>query len=366
MKIGIDANEANLIKRVGVGQYAYNILLNLYELDRNNQYYLYLKDQPLTDMPKSRPNWHYRVFGPKKLWTKIALPLHLFTDGLKLDFFYSPGHYSPHFSPFSTIPTIHDLGYLSTADQFTKKDLYQLTEWTKHSLKQAKHIIAVSQFTKNEITRIYGINSDIISVVPNGVSDLPQISQKKSAEILAKFGINHPYFLYLGTLKPSKNLPFLITAFAQYLNKSKTDQILVIAGKKGWLFEEIFKTVQKENIEASVIFTDYITEIEKWALYKKAIATVLPSLYEGFGIPAIESQKSGTPVIASSIPAFKEVLGKSAIFIDPHSVNELTNAFSQIQNSHIRENLTKNGQFQAQKYSWLNAAKSLLATFNKL
>jgi glycosyltransferase involved in cell wall biosynthesis len=366
MVIGIDGNEANLTTRVGVGQYAYNLLCQLSILDKSNHYYIYLKDKPLPDMPKIRDNWHYRVFGPKKLWTKIALPFHLYTDGLKLDLFFSPSHYSPHFSPFPTIPTIHDLGYLSTADQFTKKDLYQLTEWTKHSLLKAHHVVAVSQFSKNEINRVYGINLNKISVVSNGVGNIPEITTKTSSDILAKFNIAKPYFLYLGTLKPSKNLPFLISAFAAYLKLTRSDQLLVIAGKKGWLFDEIFKTVTKENIEDRVIFTDYISETEKWVLYKKAIATVLPSLYEGFGMPAIESQKIGTPVIVSFIPAFKEVLHGLAIYIDPFITNGLVNAFMEVQNPEIRKILIKLGLSQSQKYTWTSSAKSLLAVFNKL
>ena len=362
MYIGIDGNEANLPTRVGVGQFAYNLLTHLFQLDKANTYYIYLKQPPLPDMPKAGNHWHYRVFGPTKLWTKFALPFHLYTDGLKLDLFYSPGHYSPRFSPFPTIPTIHDLGYLSNVDQFTKKDFYQLTRWTKQSLKQARHIIAVSQFTKDEIHRIYGIDENKISVVYNGVGDIPICS----SDVLAKFNISRPYFLYLGTLKPSKNLPFLISSFASYLRRTRTRQLLVIAGKKGWLFDEIFNTVKKEHLEKSVIFTDYISEVDKWALYKNAITTVLPSLYEGFGMPAIESQQAGTPVIVSFIPSLKEILGGFAIYIDPVNQNGLVNALMEVQNPHIRKTLVDYGLSHSKKFTWTSSAKSLLAAFNKL
>jgi glycosyltransferase involved in cell wall biosynthesis len=317
-------------------------------------------------LPKSGNNWQYRIFGPGKLWTRLALPFHLYTDGIKLDLFFSPSHYSPHFSPFPTIPTIHDLGYLSTADQFTKKDLYQLTAWTKHSLDHSFRVVAVSQFTKDEICRIYDIKSNNISVIPNGVGDIPKISSQETSDTLTKFNITRPYFLYLGTLKPSKNLPFLITAFSECLKFTHTDQLLVIAGKKGWLFEEIFKTVIKEHLEKSVIFTDYINESEKWILYHRALATVLPSLYEGFGIPALESQKIGTPVIASLIPPFQSILDKSALLIDPSDTTALTKAFSDIQKPQIRQNLINLGKTNSRKYTWTNSAKSLLEMFNKL
>ncbi len=393
MIIGIDGNEANLAQRVGVGQYAYNVIKQLSLLDQKNTYHLYLKNQPLPDMPPESANWHYHVFGPEKLWTKFALPFHLYTDKIKLDLFYSPSHYSPHFCPFPTIPTIHDLGYLSTGDQFTKKDLYQLTSWTKHSLRQAKHIIAVSEFTKNEINRIYNIDKNKISIAYNGVTPPRQILTNPQ-DVLNKFSIRKPYFLYLGTLKPSKNIPFLIETFSRFLNSSPTPKALklysskvlkdhsskvlkdysskvlkhqlVIAGKKGWLFNTIFQTVQKFNLENSVIFTDYISETEKWILYRQAQATILPSLYEGFGIPAVESQISKCPVIASDIPAFKEILGSSALFINPHDISSLEQAMINIQSPRLKRKMIEKGFAKSLKFSWENSARSLINVFKKV
>lgn len=209
MLIGIDGNEANIKNRVGVGQFAYNLISQIYKLDTKNQYIVYLKDQPLSDMPAAKDNWQYRVFGPSKLWTKIALPLKLFTQKEKLNLFFSPSHYSPEFSPFPTVVTIHDLGYLEFKEQFTKKDLYQLINWTKKSIKKAKNIIAVSEFTKNEIQKIYHIDPKKISIAYNGVDNPPLISKVQTQLVLKKFNLeNQEYLLYLGTLKPNKNIPF--------------------------------------------------------------------------------------------------------------------------------------------------------------
>lgn len=367
MIIGIDGNEANLKNRVGVGQYAYNLLLNIYKLDTKNKYIIYLKNPPLKDLPPQRSNWEYRVFGPQKLWTKIALPFKLFTQKEKLNLFFSLSHYSPAFSPFPTIPTIHDLGYLQYQSQFTKKDLYQLTNWTKQSIKKAQHIITVSNFSKNEIEKIYKIDPKKISIAFNGVGDIPEISEIDSKKILAKFKITKPYFLYLGTLKPNKNIPFLIKSFSLYLRSNIDDQRskLVIAGKKGWLFNEIFKTIQEENLEDKVIFTDYISESEKWALYKNAVCTVIPSLYEGFGIPAIESMKSKTPVITSNIEPFQEVVKNAGLLIDPKNNQDLVDKMIQISNPKNREKYSNLGFKQAQKFTWVNTAKSVLHVFEK-
>ena len=363
MLIGIDGNEANLVQRVGAGQYAFHLLIELAKQPAKNVYHIYLKNKPLSDLPPESANWHYHIFGPSKLWTRFALPLHLFLGNIKLDLFFSPSHYSPILSPFPTVPTIHDLGYLDRPQDFNAKDIHQLINWTKQSLHQAKHIIAVSEFTKNELVRIYHLDPQKISIVCNGVAEPPPIND--SLAVLSKFIISQPYFIDVGTLKPNKNLPFLISAFAKYHQKNPKNQ-LVIAGKKGWLYDDIFSTVKKEKIESAVIFTDYISESEKWALLKNAQALVIPSTYEGFGIPAIESQKVCTPVIASDIPAFQEVLGNTAILIDPHSQNSLLVAFGQILQPKVRQKLIASGLQRSSGYSWTNSAKSLIQAFNTI
>lgn len=364
MIIGIDGNEANIKNRVGVGQYAFNLFWNLYKIDTKNKYIIYLKNQPLGDLPPEKENWTYKVFGPQKLWTKFALPFHIFTQKEKLNLFYSPSHYSPQFCPCPTIPTIHDLGYLQFKDQFNKKDLYQLINWTKNSIKKAKHIVTVSEFSQKEIQRIYNINSKKITVAFNGVDNPPKISIESQKQILKKLKINEPYFLFVGTLKPNKNIPFLIKSFSLFL-KSHSSTTLVIAGKKGWLFDEIFKTVKEEKLEDKIIFTDYINETQKWTLYQNAISLIIPSTYEGFGIPAIESLKVGTPVIASNIESLKEVLGESSLFIDPNNPKDLCLKMTLIIDPKNRKKYSELGLKQTQKYTWANTAKSVMEAFDK-
>lgn len=349
MNIGIDGNEANVKNKVGVSQYAYHVLKNLHQLDKKNNYFIYLKNPPNPDMPQENSNWHYIVFGPQKFWTLLALPLKLFTQKIKLNLFYSPHHYLPLFCPCPAIPTIHDIGYLQFKEQFTKKDFYQLKNWTKKSILKAHHIIAVSQFTKNEIIKTYGIKAEKISIAYNGVTPPKKINPPKVS-------VKKPYFLYVGTLKPNKNISYLIESFSKALalQRSNTPIFLIIAGKKGWLYEDIFAQVKKLKLEKRVIFTGFISENDKWYLYKNAIATVIPSLYEGFGIPAIESQSIGTPVIASTIPVFKEILGDSAI---------LTDNLSQTLSQTIDKKYIKLGIENSKKFTWTNTAKSILKIF---
>lgn len=366
MLIGIDGNEANVRERLGIGQYAYNVLRQLHLLDQKNRYLIYLKSPPLADLPPPRTNWQYQVFGPQKLWTKFALPLKLLTSLPKPDIFYSPGHYLPSFAPCPLVATIHDLGYLQFPNQFTSKDFYQLKNWTENSIRRSQHLVAVSQFTKDQINHIYQTSLSKISLAPNGVGDIP----KSSIKLLSKFHIPPKYFLCLGTLKPNKNIPFLIKSFALFLKSTihnqRSNTSLVIAGKKGWLYQEIFETVIKEKLQGRVIFTDFITESEKWALYQHALCTILPSTYEGFGIPAIESMKSGTPVIVSDIPPFREVVGQAGLIIDPTNPSNLVDKMLLILQPKIHRQYSLLGLKQASRFTWTNTAHSLMSVFAKI
>ena len=368
MIIGIDGNEANTTNKVGVGQYALQLLTQLAKSDTKNKYIIYLKNPPQVDLPPATKNWQYHIFGPQKMWTRFALPIHLFTQKDKLDLFFSPSHYSPSFCPCPTIPTIHDLGYLQFQNQFTKKDFYQLKNWTLQSIKKSSHIITVSQFSKDEIIKTYGIDPQKITIAYNGVTTPPKINPKTQNRILSDYSLKaNNYFLYLGTLKPNKNIPFLIKSFSLLL-KAKSYLLpakLVIAGKKGWLFDEIFSTVKQEGIEYNVVFTDFVTEDQKWTLYQNAIASVLPSTYEGFGIPAIESMKVGTPVIVSNIPPFKEVVKDCGLFINPHDESDLCQRMINITDPKIRQKYSKLGKAQADKFTWQSTAKSVLSVFEK-
>ncbi len=317
MIIAIDGNEANVLNRVGVGYYAYNLLQALYMEDKTNTYWIYLKEKPNKDMPPKSKNWEYIVFGPKKFWTRIALPLKLYSQLKKPDIFISPSHYTPFLCPIPKLVTIMDLGYLDNPEQFTKKDYYQLKNWTEHSLRTSQHILTISNFCKQDIIQKYRIDSEKISVLYPIVSTPPKDILKPN---------NLDYFLYLGTLKPSKNIPFLINAYSKLKTKTK----LVIAGKKGWLYDEIYALVKKLKIENKVEFTGYIDEAIKWSLLKYAKALIIPSLFEGFGIPVVEAMHFNTPVISSNRGSLTEINGTYGQTIDPKNEEELIYAMKNI------------------------------------
>jgi glycosyltransferase involved in cell wall biosynthesis len=355
MLIGIDANEANIKMRVGINQYAFNLLHALYNLNSQHQFVIYLKNPALPDLPAPRPGWSYRLIPFPKIWTQTRLPWDLYTHTPRPDVFFSMTHYAPRFSPVPTVISIMDLGFLKTPEQFTSKDFNQLKSWTKYSVSQASKIIAISQYTKSDVVSQYHKNPDDICVTPLGY-DTQIFFTHKSTTVLDKYQIHKPYFLFLSSLKPSKNVIGLVRAYAA----GKFKQSLVIVGKKAWLFDEIFAEVKKMKLQNQVIFTGFMPELEVPELMSHAAAFVLPSFYEGFGIPVLEAMACGTPVVVSKVASLPEVAGNAAIYIDPYDQKSLTNGMMEAVGEK-RSHYIKLGLAQAKLFSWAKCAQSTLA-----
>lgn len=335
MTIGINGNEANIPHRVGVSRYTYELLSHLPKKD----IVVYLSNPPLPDMP----DLHYEVFGPKKLWTLTGLQRKLLTS--LPDVLFTPTHYTPIFVPCPSVISIMDLSFERFPGYFKKHDLYQLKYWTRLSARNATHIITISEFSKKEIHEIYRIPNSKITVTYPGCDTKrfhPQVRGKN------KYG---DYLLFLGTLQPRKNVERLIAAFLQL----KTNSKLVVAGMRtegrgGWM---------NENIRGGnrVILTGYIPDEEVPILMANARAYVLPSLYEGFGIPAIEAMAVGTPIIVSRVSSLPEICGPAATYIeDPYDVQSIKLALEQ----GLKSNKVKLGPDWVKRYNWEDTAKKTL------
>jgi glycosyltransferase involved in cell wall biosynthesis len=319
MLIGIDGNEANIPRRVGVNQYAFGLLRALRNLpDTGHRYVIYLKKPPLSDMPPVSPSWTYRVIPFPKLWTQTRLPFDLYTHSPRPGVFFTPSHYAPRRSPVPTVVCIMDLGFLDTPDQFTSHDYHQLKNWTTYSVRQASKIIAISKYTKNAVVRQYSKKDQDVVVTYPGY-DTKAFFPHKDPKVLKKYSINNPYFLYLGSLKPSKNIEGLIRAYSDFLNRNPSAPDLVIAGKKAWLYERVFSLVSELKLSSKVIFTDFVKEEEVPILMSSCCAFVLPSFHEGFGIPVLEAMACGVPVVVSKIASLPEVAGDAGIYVEPGS-----------------------------------------------
>ena len=350
MLIGIDANEANLTQnRVGINEYAFNLLWAISNLQSEHKFVIYLKNPPQKDLP----DLNYRVIPFFKLWTQTRLPLDLYIHNPRPDVFFSMTHYAPRFAPMPTVVSIMDLGFLSTPDQFTAKDFNQLKSWTTYSIKNASKVMAISDYTRDAVIKIYNKNpTDVITahLACNPAIDGPVHNKS----VLKKYGISKPYFIFVGSLKPSKNVEGLVKAFA----KLDENYNLVIVGKKAWLYAGIFGLVRSLKLDERVVFTGFVEEWEKQVLLSESMAFVLPSFVEGFGIPILEAMVCQTPVVVSAVASLPEVASTAGIYVQPDDIDSITAGMQKAVTD--REKFVKLGLERVKSFNWAKCAQETL------
>ena len=359
MVIGVDGNEANVDEHVGVSVYTL-VQLNYFQsvASENLSFCVFLRQKPKKSMPKATPHFYYEVVKGTFLWSQIFLPIHLYTKS-KIDLYFAPAHYIPRFCPVPIVVTIHDLSFFYYPSEFRKKDLFQLKNWTAQAIHKSKAIIAVSKTTKKDIVKWYQIPDTKISVIYNGFEKKSE--DKSDKDVLTQYNISgKKYILYVGTLQPRKNIVTLIHAFNDYY-KTHEGLKLVIVGKKGWLYDEIFAEVKRLSLNDKVIFTDFIPDEDVIILYKNAWVFVMPSLYEGFGIPILEAMAYGCPVISSQNSSLPEIGGEACLYFDPEDPNDLIEKLYQLaQSKEIYNKLIKTGKNRITLFSWERCAHETL------
>jgi glycosyltransferase involved in cell wall biosynthesis len=366
MNIGFDASRAFSEEATGTENYSQQLLHEMLSFDTENMYYVY------TRIPREKIKYRFSqnskvIFIDQPfLWTQFGLAKQTFID--PLDILFVPAHTLPIFRKpgLKTVMTVHDLGaeYLPTTHQL-KQQLY-LKFITRYQLQTASHLIAVSEATKVDLLKKTSVKAADISVIYEGVNRSQKLpSVIATQQTLRKFELTrHKYFLFVGTVQPRKNLTRLIEAFSLFLIENKIgdlDMKLVIAGKPGWDFDDIFKLPSQLGIADRVVFTGRVSDEQLGVLYSAALALTYPSLFEGFGLPILESYFYGTPVITSNSSSMPEVAGKGAILVNPKEVNAIMRAMQTIyQNSSKRQELISYGKEQLKKFSWSEAAKATI------
>ncbi len=361
MKIALVGYEANIKNRVGSNQYAFELIKTIYQIDKKNQYTILLPDQPLPDLPEQRKNWQYQVIGPQKLWNVFGLPRALYQQ--KFDVVFNPGHYCPLFSPVPLVVSIMDLGYIRFPQQFTKPIYWKLKFWTSLSIRRARHIFSISESTKNDIIKYYQIKPNKITVTYPGYDRKKfntEIKEEEVRKVKKQYRIRGAYLLFLSTLKPNKNIEGLLKAFKNL----KTEGLkLVIAGRKGWLFKSIYDQVEKLGLGSRVIFTGFVEEKSVPALMRGAKVFVMPSFWEGFGIPVVDAMACGTPVVVSNAGSLPEIVDKAGVIVDPYQPQEITKEIEKAMRN--RDELVKKGLKQAQKFSWQECAQKTIEVLER-
>ncbi|MCU0493532.1 MAG: glycosyltransferase family 4 protein, partial [Chloroflexaceae bacterium] len=275
--------------------------------------------------------------------------------------------------PRRNVVTIHDLGYLAFPQAHTARrrmELHLTTRWSAHA---ASQVIAISQATKDDLVHHYSVNPDKVSVVHHGLS--PQFHPVEDPAVRAavqrRYGISSPYLLYVGTVQPRKNLARLLAAFGQLLaigdlrseiGDQGTNLTLVIAGKKGWLTEEIEGQAARAGLGQRVHFTGYVADDDLPALLSGALAFVFPSLYEGFGMPVLEAMACGTPVLTSTTTSLPEVAADAALLVDPTDTDAIARGLARlVAEPALRSELRQRGLARAAQFTWARCAAETLA-----
>ena len=358
MNIGINGYEAvvsrfglskdSLPNRVGSSELCYQLLLGLNKIDKNNTYYIYLPTSPTNDMPKESENWKYIVFSSIKLWTLLGLSRKLKGNPQNLDVFFSPTHYSP-ISNLKSVIAILDVSYLHFKSLFKKTDLYKLKYWGGYSIQKASKVITISNSSKSDIIKSYRLNPEKVVVVYPGI--------KSETNSKSKMKNSKKYILFVGTLQPRKNLVRLIEAFS----KLNSDLELLVIGKKGWQYEEILDAPKRYGVSERIKFLHDVSEGELPQYYKNAEMLVLPSLYEGFGLPVLEAMSYGCPIITSNRSSLPEAGGDAVLYVDPENVSDIAEKMNKLlSDDSLRQELIKKGNEQVKKFSWEKAAKETL------
>lgn len=368
MNIGIDGNEANIENRVGVNKYAFEMLWGLKNINEKREsphnLIVYLKNKPLNELPEESNFFKYKVISGGGLWILTKLMPHLFLNPEKLDVLFSPSHYTVPVSHIRRVCSIMDLNYLENSESFEKKVFWQLKYWSAISIFVSRMVLTISEASKKDIVRHYPSSAKKIKVTLLGYDNDKfnlKVNDNLVRRIRNKYHIVDDYILFVSTLKPSKNIEGLITAFSR-VSENFPKVSLVIAGKKGWMFEKIYQLVKNLKLENKIIFTDYFPEEERPALMKGSLFYVLPSFWEGFGIEILSAFGCGKPVVVSNIGSIPEVAGKAGIYVDPYSIDSIVLGLEKVlkMNKEEYNKQVKLGYEQARKFSWEKCSEETL------
>ncbi len=324
---------------------------------------LYSKE-PLADNLGHFPTgWESRVlrWPPRRFWTQLRFSFEMFRH--PPDALFVPSHTIPLFHPKKTITTLHDVGFERFPELYSKAELLYHRWSARLALKHAIRVITVSEFSKREMVELYGADPEKISVVWNGFDSVRcvPLSKENVRTELERRGLQNPYLFFVGRLEEKKNVAGLIRIFAKVkkrLSGVLPDLELVLAGQPGYGYEKIKRAIGESGCADAIRELGWTRGEDLPLLYNGAELFLFPSLYEGFGIPAIEAMACGAPVIASNRASLPEVVGDAGLVIDPADEDAWVEAIvDALSHPEKREALRKKGWERAKFFSWEKCAR---------
>ena len=370
LRIAFDARH---MREYGIGTHIRNLVGSIKEIDRENQYSLLVRAGDKSAFDPLPPNFRTVVWDRASgHWVDdIRLPL-LFRS-FRADVHHIPMNTVPMLMPKPYVVTIHDLGSLIFPQQedFRRSiRAYRL----RHGLLRADEIIAVSSATSRDLQSILNIPKNRIRVIYNAPDPIfmqNSVSEDQHQRRLLedRYQITYPYLLYAGTIRPQKNVPRLVEAFAVLRNDLASHPVykhlrLVIIGDELSKYPQVRRAVIQSKMESLVRFLGFVPVETLRAFYTNAAAFVFPSLYEGFGLPPLEAMACGTPVVTSNSSSLPEVVGEAAIIVNPENVFDIARGCREVLLDEVlRKRCVRQGLVQLQRFSWKQTAEQVVETY---
>lgn len=368
LHIGINAHllsdEAGY-RRAGIHQYIDRVLKNL-PANEAMAYTLYTRrPRDWAERPGLRPvGTRLPTAGrlARIAWEQTVWPIAAQRD--RLDLMHSMAFAMPRFAPCPVVVTIYDLSFVEYPDTFPAIQRRYLAAETAYSCRRAARLIAISESGKRDIHRVYGTPTAQIDVVTPGVGRAYRPLPAAEIDAFRRHqGLPGAFLLHVGTLQPRKNIPLLLEALARL---GRPDLPLVLIGGKGWSYDAIFERVSALGLDSQVRFAGYVADEELPLWYNAASVLVLPSLYEGFGMPIVEALACGTPVVAANSSSLPEAGGDVALYFDPHNPDELAARLATtLDDPTIRERAQFAGPTHATRFSWMRAGQETAAVYRR-
>ena len=361
-RIGVDARL--LAEEVtGIGRYTVEVLSRL--TLAGHEWFLY-SHQPIIVGKWEMSNVHLRTDnfpgrGLRMLWAQSVMPFRAWRD--EIDLFWSPAHRLPSLLPtrVARVVTVHDLVWKHAGETMRPMSRWLDSILMPEAVRLADRVITVSGHTAEDLLREMPNARGKVSPIPLGTSFLAPAASRES---LTSLGLTEPYFLFVGTLEPRKNLTRLLEAFARLPDSLRSRAVLAIAGGKGWGGVDVATIAERFGIGDRVRVLGYVDDSQLATLYAHALFLAMPSLYEGFGLPLLEAMSHGTPVLTSNCASMPEVAGDAGVLVDPCDVDSVAHGLSELLSHDARRNaLACLAKTHAASFSWDRAAEDTLRIF---
>lgn len=349
----------------GIGWYTYEIVKRMVEAHPEDTFYFFF-DRPYDPAFIFGENVVPMVLPPPArhpvlwwLWFEVAIPRAL--RKLKPDVFFSPDTYLSLRAKTPTVLTVHDIAYAHYPEQIPKLARQYYAHFIPKYVQQAKRVITVSNFVREDVLRHIPTDPAKIQAVHNACRAVfKPLSDTEVRQIRDQYTAGEPYFVYVGAMHPRKNVHRLIQAFDAFKQQSTAPHKLVLAGRFAWQSGPIRSAYEAAVYKDDIVLTGYLEQTQLPRVVGAASALVYLSVFEGFGLPLVEAMACDVPVLTSNVTSLPEVAGEAALLVDPHKVEEIRSAMQQLaEDAVLRERLIQAGRRRRQDFSWDRAAEAV-------